>query len=228
MRAKSGTRLKPPEAVHFRRRGGTEQRARAARAAPEERQEAILKAALDVFSENGFAGTRLDDIAQRAGVAKGTLYLYFPDKEALFERMLQSVAAPGLARMAALAADENATAVQALEAFIAFFETEILNTPREKVMRLIITEGPRFPRLAEFYYDTVISKGIAALSTIAKRDTRRSAAHMELLARFPQLLFAPFLVSVIWRGMFSEFEPLDVHALLTAHKQILLQPEEEA
>jgi AcrR family transcriptional regulator len=223
MQAKSGTRLRTPEAVPFRGHGRTLHRRRAA---PEERQDAILKAALDVFSEHGFAAARLDDIAQRAGVAKGTVYLYFPDKEALFERMLQAVAAPGLARMAALAADETATAAQALEAFIAFFETEILNTPREKVMRLIITEGPRFPKLAKFYYDTVISKGIASLSAIARRDG--GASNMELLARFPQLLFAPFLMSVIWRGLFSEFEPLDVHALLTAHKKIMLQPEGEA
>ena len=64
------------------------------RRAPGERQEAILAAALDVFSEHGFAAARLDDIATRAGVAKGTLYLYFPDKETLFEQMLTSVAAP--------------------------------------------------------------------------------------------------------------------------------------
>jgi AcrR family transcriptional regulator len=227
MQVKS-TRSRASDTLPHGRRGITLHRRRAARAAPEERQEAILKAALDMFSENGFAATRLEDIAHRAGVAKGTLYLYFPDKEALFERMLQSVAAPLLARLAALAADETATPSRTIEALIAFFETELLNTPREKVMRLMIAEGPRFPKLAKFYYDNVIAKGMASIRAIVRRETGRGTPNMEVLAQFPQLLFAPFLTSVVWRGLFSEFEALDVPGLLAAHKKILLQPEEEA
>jgi AcrR family transcriptional regulator len=198
------------------------------RAAPEERQDHILKAALDVFSEHGFAATRLEDIAQRAGVAKGTLYLYFPDKEALFERMLQSVVAPALARLAALAADETMPPAAAIGHLFAFLQTEVLNTPREKVIRLIVSEGPRFPRLAKFYYDEVISKGLASLRAIAGREKGRQASNFEALARFPQLLFAPVLTSIVWRSLFSEFDPLDVPALLETYKRILLQPEGEA
>src|SRR5208337_870046 len=108
------------------------------RATPGERQEAILKAALEVFAEHGFAAARLDDIAARAGVAKGTLYLYFPDKETLFERMLQSFAAPVLARLSRLAEEESMPPAAALSAIVGFFETEVLGTPREKVIRLII------------------------------------------------------------------------------------------
>ncbi len=115
------------------------------RRAPEERQEAILKAALDVFSEHGFAAARLEDVASRAGVAKGTLYLYFPDKETLFERMLQSVAAPALAMLARLAEAGNMPPAAAIDALLTFFETEVIGTPREKVIRLIITEGAALP-----------------------------------------------------------------------------------
>jgi AcrR family transcriptional regulator len=202
-------------------------RRRAARAAPEERQSHILKAALDVFSEHGFASTRLEDVAQRAGVAKGTLYLYFPDKEALFERMLQSVVAPALTRLAALAADETIPPATAIEHLFAFLQTEVLNTPREKVIRLIVSEGPRFPRLAKFYYDEVISKGLASLRVIAARGKGRPAHNIEALARFPQLLFAPVLTSIVWRSLFSEFESLDIPAFLETYKRILLQPEGE-
>jgi AcrR family transcriptional regulator len=197
------------------------------RAAPQERQDHILKAALDVFSEHGFAATRLEDVAQRAGVAKGTLYLYFPDKEALFERMLQSVVAPALARLAALAADETVPPAAAIGHLFAFLQTEVLNTPREKVIRLIVSEGPRFPRLAKFYYDEVISKGLASLRAIAGRTKGAPAPNIDAIARFPQLLFAPILVSIVWRGLFSEFDPLDVPALLETYKRILLQPEGE-
>ncbi len=191
------------------------------RRAPEERQEAILKAALDVFSEHGFAAARLEDVASRAGVAKGTLYLYFPDKETLFERMLQSVAAPALELLARLAEAETVPPAAAISALLAFFETEVIGTPREKVIRLIVTEGPRFPRLAKFYYDEVISKGLAAIRTIAAREAHGSF-NAEALSRFPQLIFAPLLMSIMWRSMFQQFEPLDVSALIAAHKDILL------
>jgi AcrR family transcriptional regulator len=210
-----------------RRSGSLARRRRAKRAAPEERQDHILRAALEVFSEHGFAATRLEDVAHRAGVAKGTLYLYFPDKEALFERMLQSVAAPPLARLAALAADETIPPAAAISQLFAFLQTEVLNTPREKVIRLIISEGPRFPRLAKFYYDEVISKGLASLRAIAGRE-KGAGPNIEALARFPQLLFAPVLTSIVWRSLFSEFEPLDIPALLETYKRILIQPEGEA
>ena len=191
------------------------------RRAPEERQEAILKAALDVFSEHGFAAARLEDVAQRAGVAKGTLYLYFPDKETLFERMLQSVAAPALAMLARLAEAETVPPAVAISALLAFFETEVIGTPREKVIRLIVSEGARFPRLAKFYYDEVIAKGLAAIRTIAARE-KHGNFNAESLSRFPQLIFAPLLLSIMWRSLFQQFEPLDVSALIAAHKDILL------
>ena len=196
------------------------------RASPGERQEEILKAALDVFSEHGFAAARLDDVAGRAGVAKGTLYLYFPDKETLFERMLQSVAAPVLAHLARLAEAEDVPPEAAIGALFAFFEKEVIGTPREKVIRLIVSEGPRFPRLAKYYYDEVVSKGLASVRTILAR-AKDGHASIDALARFPQLFFAPLLLSVVWRGLFQQFEPLDVPALIAAYKDILLQKQGE-
>ncbi len=191
------------------------------RRAPGERQEAILKAALDVFSEHGFAAARLDDVASRAGVAKGTLYLYFPDKETLFEHMLQGVAAPALAQLARLASADTVPPAAAIAALLAFFETEVIGTPREKVIRLIVSEGARFPRLAKFYYEEVIAKGLAAVRTIAARENHNNF-NAEAISRFPQLIFAPLLLSIVWRGTFQQFEPLDVSALIAAHKEILL------
>lgn len=208
------------------RESGARRRLRAPRPAPEERQEKILEAALEVFSDHGFAAARLEDVANRAGVAKGTLYLYFPDKETLFERMLQSVAAPGLEMLGRLAEAENVSVSSAIEALLAFFEHQILGTPREKVIRLIISEGPRFPRLAKFHYDNVVSKGLASLRAIAARE-QGGTLNAQALAQFPQLIFAPLLLSVVWRGLFQEFEPLDVSALIRAHEEILLRKQGE-
>src|SRR5262245_6994509 len=106
------------------------------------RRQAILDAALTVFAAQGFEAARLDDVAARAGVAKGTLYLYFKDKEALFEEVVRSAISPILERMNGLAALPDVPFDTALEALFAMFEKEVLGTQRKLLIRLIIAEGP--------------------------------------------------------------------------------------
>src|SRR5215468_10034658 len=113
---------------------------------PAVRRQAILDAALDVFAERWFEEARLDDVAAQAGVAKGTLYLYFDDKEALFEEVVRSTAAPIVERLTALAAMAEVPFKDLLEALFKVFEKEVLGTRRKLLIRLIIAEGPRFPR----------------------------------------------------------------------------------
>jgi AcrR family transcriptional regulator len=121
--------------------------ARGSRAARQaERREAILAAALDEFAASGFAATRLDDVAKRAGVAKGTIYLYFRDKESLFQELVRAMLSPmvGALERAPLA-DLPARAVA--ETIAELFAREIFGTRRKDVIRLILTEGARFPQL---------------------------------------------------------------------------------
>jgi len=137
-----------------RRRAGRAGRAagrRGTRAARrDERRAAILAAALEEFAARGFAATRLDDVARRAGVAKGTIYLYFRDKEALFQDLIRSEMSPVVATLeTALAVDLPVRAVA--ERAVELFVREIYGTSRRDIIRLIISEGPRFPKLADFY-----------------------------------------------------------------------------
>ncbi len=192
------------------------------RVSQDERRAAILDAALDVFAENGFAAARLDDVAQKAGVAKGTLYLYFPDKEALFEELLRGLASPILDRFAALSADPAIPAGVMMERILQVFASQIIGTKRERMVRLIIAEGPRFPRIAEFYHREVISKGREIIRTIAERGYERGELPSEALVKFPQLFFAPLLTAVIWRSLFSRFDPLDVNAMIENHRRMML------
>jgi hypothetical protein len=89
------------------------------------------------------------------------------------------------------------------------------------VIRLIITEGGRFPKLAEFYYHEVIERVIAAMRTMLHRAAARGELSSDALARFPQLLVAPALVAIVWNGMFEKLAPLDVRELMRAHLEIL-------
>jgi AcrR family transcriptional regulator len=198
-------------------------RARASGARAEKsaaRREAILAAALDEFSARGFAAARLDDVAARAGVAKGTIYLHFSDKDALFQELLRTVMGPLVATLeATVAVDLPLSAVA--ERVIDLFVREIFGTRRKDVIRLIITEGPRFPQLAEFYYREVLSRALAAVRGYLRRAVDRGEIAGDALVRFPQLLIAPGLVAIIWSGLFDRFEPLDVRALMRAHLDIL-------
>jgi AcrR family transcriptional regulator len=206
---------------------GTASGVRPARASTREarsaaRREAILAAALDEFSARGFAATRLDDVAQRAGVAKGTIYLYFRDKESLFQELIRTMLTPLVGTIEALGKADLPISALA-EHFADLFVREVYETRRKDVIRLMIAEGGRFPNLAEFYYREVLSRIIAAVRALIARAAARGEAPPGLVD-FPQILAAPGLVAIVWSGLFERFEPLDVRAMMKTHLALLFAP----
>src|ERR1700742_3084022 len=115
---------------------------RAARAA--ERREAIVEAAMEEFVARGFAATRLDDIAKRAGVAKGTIYLHFKDKESMFEELIRTAIVPLVGTLTG-PPPAGAPVRDTIERFALTFIEEVVSTPRADIVRLIVAEGTRFP-----------------------------------------------------------------------------------
>ena len=194
---------------------------RATKPAREARRQAVLTAALAVFAEHGFEAARLDDVAARAGVAKGTLYLYFADKEALLEELIRSVVGPVRKAIERVAANPALPAATALQTVFKVFESEVLGTERKLLVRLVISEGPRFPRIAELYFREVVEPGLALVRGLLERASRDGTLASPAVARHPQLVVAPLVVAVIWDSMFSRFAPLDTGAMLRAHAQLL-------
>lgn len=185
------------------------------------RRDAILDAALDEFSARGFAATRLDDVAKRADVAKGTIYLHFKDKESLFQELIRSKMAPVVGTLeATFAADLPLRMV--IEKAIDVFVREVYGSHRKHLIRLIISEGPRFPALAEFYYREVLSRILKSVRGLLRRALERGELADDTLIRFPQLIGAPGIIAIIWSGLFDRFEPLDVRAMMRAHFHRLL------
>src|SRR5260370_14342838 len=179
-------------------RGARQAGVRSAKAAA--RREAIFDAALDEFSTRGFAAARLDDIAQRAGVAKGTIYLHFNDKESLFQELIQSKMVPVIETLeATFAADLplRIIAEQAIDVFV----REVYGSHRKHLIRLIISEGPRFPALAEFYYRHVLSRILKSVRGLLRRALERGELAADAWIRLPQLLGAPGIIAIIWRGL---------------------------
>src|SRR5256885_3696013 len=185
------------------------------------RRQAILDAALEEFAARGFAAARLDDMARRADVAKGTIYLYFRDKESLFQELVRAMLSPLIAAIEAAALRE--IPIRALvELILNTFVSDIYETRRKDVLRLIITEGARFPELAEFYYREVIARVLPAVRERLRLAVEQGELAHDALARFPQLLVAPGLMALIWSSLFERFAPLDVRALMRAHLELLL------
>ncbi|MDQ4061868.1 MAG: TetR/AcrR family transcriptional regulator [Pseudomonadota bacterium] len=189
----------------------------------EARLQAILDAALDVFSEKGYAATRLEDVAARAGVAKGTIYLYVPSKQALFEALIRSAIALPIEALEQRIAALDVPAEMMLRTLFAWMRREVLGTRRKEIARLVLSEAGRFPEIAEFYHREVISRGLGILRRIAETAVARGEFHSDALARFPQLAIAPAVVAIIWGGLFERFEPLDVERLFEAHLELLMR-----
>jgi AcrR family transcriptional regulator len=184
------------------------------------RRAEILAAGLATFAEQGFAATRLEDVAARAGVAKGTIYLHFKDKQDLFQSVLLGEAAPLIARIEMLAAID-APIGPMLRQIFDIFRTEIAGTKRADILRLILSEGRRFPDITAFHHREIVSRVLPVLCAMLERAAARGELATDLPARFPHLVVAPLLLSVLWQGLFAHLEPLDLQALFEAHVQLI-------
>jgi AcrR family transcriptional regulator len=192
---------------------------RAERAA--ERREAIIEAAMDEFIARGFAATRLDDVASRAGVAKGTIYLHFKDKESMFEELIRTAIVPLVNRLAAGPPPVGGSVRDMIEGFVRTFIHEVTTTRRGDIVRLIVAEGPRFPEIADFYYREVVSKGLAGMRAAISLGIARGEIQHKDLAQFPQILIAPAMIAVIWQSLFSKHAPLDAIEMFRVHLDLI-------
>jgi AcrR family transcriptional regulator len=187
--------------------------------AADTRRQAILAAALHVFSRHGFATARLDDVAAKAGIAKGTLYLYFKSKEALFEELIRSRVTPLFDNLERIAGSAPPAAL--IARFFELFRTEVLGTERKLLLQLLIAEGAHFPAIAEFYHREVVSRGLHLMRGAVRRAGPDSGLPLDTLQRFPQLIVAPLILAVVWDRLFGRIDPLDVEGLLVAHAGML-------
>lgn len=193
------------------------------RASADARRKKILEAALGVFLAEGYVATRMDQVAARAGVAKGTIYVHFEDKEALFRSLIHEEIGPVIASGTTLAESFAGDTRELLKGLARIMQRELLGTQRADILRLVISEAPRFPWLAEFYWHEVVERGMALIRAVAARGVARGELASDILQRFPQIVAAPLLVSVIWRSLFEPFEPLDTDGFLNNYIDILVR-----
>src|SRR6478609_7622757 len=220
--AKTSKTLAPAGANRGGAGGGSSAAARSSNRAERaaERRAAIVEAAMEEFVARGFAATRIDDIAKRAGVAKGTIYLHFKDKESMFEELIRTAIVPLVGRMHA-PPPIGGSVRDAIETFAKTFIDEVASTRRGDIVRVIVAEGPRFPAIADFYYREVVSRGLAGMRALIELGVARGEIRQKKLARFPQILVAPAIIAVIWQSLFSKHAPLDATEMLRVHLDLI-------
>ncbi|MFZ0960953.1 MAG: TetR/AcrR family transcriptional regulator [Terriglobia bacterium] len=184
------------------------------------RQEEILAAAFNVFAAHGYEATRIDDVARQAGIAKGTIYLYFRDKERLFRAVVRSLVQ---VRFDSALASFQGTGEQLLREMLSrMYRRVVKNEKARAIVRMLIAESGRFPQLAEIYHREIIAPGLkmvrrALLHGIASGEFRKTAA-----VEFPQVLVAPGVLAIMWKLLQGERHRLDLDAYSKAHLEFLL------
>ncbi|HEY8949870.1 MAG TPA: TetR/AcrR family transcriptional regulator [Rhizomicrobium sp.] len=189
------------------------------------RPQEILDAALACFAEKGFAATRMDDIADRAGVTKGTIYLYFQNKEAVFKALVRESIGTQISQVLEQAEAFQGPARDLLRMVVSTVGEILRTSDRVVLPKIIVAEAGNFPELARFYREEIIDKGLGALSTVIARGIERGEFRKIEPQHAARLCIAPVLLAAVWRTTFAQFDaaPYDYQGFLNTHLDVLLR-----
>ncbi len=187
------------------------------------RPQELIEAALQAFARKGFAGTKMDDIAELAGVAKGTVYLYFETKDALFEAVVRENISPLFERLDVMTDDVPGSTTELLVAVIERIYAELIDHPaRRVVMKILIAEGNRFPQLTEFYHNEILAKGKQILRRVIQRGIDAGEFRQTAALTNPEVIMGPAILAAVWKMTFERSSPLDIRQFVTAHLDVML------
>jgi AcrR family transcriptional regulator len=186
----------------------------------------LLAAALELFVERGYAATRLEDVARRAGVSKGTVYLYFPGKEDLFKAVVREGLVPLLERGEAMVAQHEGSTVELIRELVLGWWEGFGLTPYAGIPKLMISECRNFPELGKFYVDEVITRSHKLVRAALSLGMERGEFRRMDPEHAARLVFAPLVLMVIYRYSFDfcgGAHRLDPDAYIEQHLDVLLR-----
>ncbi|WP_293935866.1 TetR/AcrR family transcriptional regulator [Iodobacter sp.] len=173
----------------------------------EARPAEIIEAALLLFHQKGYSATKLDDIARFAGVTKGTVYLYFSSKEALFKAAILETIQPNLDRIEEAVMSSQASATQRLKTAMSSWASS-MNECKGSITKLMIAEAGNFPELSDFYIETVVKRSRKLLIHLIQAGIDSGEFRpidADMLAR---TIFSPILLTSIWRHTYAKLDPI--------------------
>jgi len=190
----------------------------------EDRPREICRAALDVFAEKGFAAARLEESARRAGVSKGTLYLYFKDKEDLFRAVVRDAIVPNVEAITAAVATLDAPFPDIVRMFLGGFAEREARLPIGAVAKMVVGESRNFPELARVWHDEVASRAFAAIAGAIERAQQRGEVRPGDPRLYAFSLMGPMVLGALWRATLvpAGGTPLDLTVLAKQHAETVL------
>jgi len=190
-----------------------------------ERPDEIVRAALAVFAEKGFAAARLEEIARRAGVSKGAIYLYFETKEDIFRAVVERAIAPNIGAVKAMAAAHPGPLADLLTGVTLHMAQVVQNTPLGGVLKMVVGEAGNFPEIARVWHDELVSQALGAMTLAIKAAQDRGEVKPGDPRVYALQLISPLLVAVLWRETFVPVgaAPFDLPAVMRQHVDTLLR-----
>jgi len=184
----------------------------------------IVAAALEVFVEHGFAAAKLSDVARHAGVTKGTVYLYFKSKEALFKAVVRETIVPVIAEGEALARSFTGSARELVERLVREYWRLVGETPLAGIPKLMMAEAGTFPELTRFYYDEVVTRGHRLMAGVIERGIKNGEFRLVDVKVAAKLAMSPLMHAVVARLAFASCMPegFDVQKYLDTHIDLYL------
>jgi AcrR family transcriptional regulator len=187
------------------------------------RRDAILAAAIEEFRSAGLINARLDNVATRASVAKGTLYSYFRSKEDLFKAAVRSLIQPLLLGLEQRVATVPGSSEELLRQAIRQISSDVaLTQSGRELFRTLVVEGRRMPDISEFYRDEVMLRGLAVIRMIIWRGIARGEFRRSAVVDFPELIFAPCEFMATWQLVFGDTHAIDAEKFVDAHIEFVL------
>lgn len=185
----------------------------------------IVDAAFAVFAEKGFAAAKLDEIARRAGVSKGAVYLYFETKEDVFRAVVEQAIAPNISAVKAMVAAHPGPLSELLRGVAAHMAGIVESTPLGGVLKMVVGEARNFPEIARVWHDELVSQALGAMAAAIEAAQARGEVRPGDPRAFALQLIAPLLVAVLWRETFVPIgaQPFDLPALMRQHVETLLR-----
>ncbi len=188
-----------------------------------ERPGEIIEAAFDAFAERGFAATRMEDVAARAGVTKGAIYFYFETKERLFEEMVDHYSRDMLADAGAMLAVAQGTCAEKLRAFLNFMYGRCACDRRGREMiRFMVSDGKSFPQLVESHHRNFFAPAMGMIAELLAAGVASGDFRPEVLKHGAEIVIAPSVFLTLMRLIFGSNLAIDEEAYIAAHVDLLL------
>jgi AcrR family transcriptional regulator len=192
---------------------------------PNARPTEILEAAFDLFTERGFSGTRVEDVALRAGISKAAIYLYFNDKTAILTAIVQAAAGTNLKIASEMIGGHEGPVAPLLRQLLSFMANRMQETRLPDLIKLVISESRAHPEIGRYYLNNVISEALPLFQSLIERGVASGEFHSVDPRLTVKCLVGPMLLGAIWKSTFEPIgaEPLDLAALAAQDADLIIR-----